>query len=191
MNKYRQKVQDWLSKMTEKDKENFLFWFSFFESFLLILPPPDPFLIYVVFTNTRKWVRYSFLVVLASVIGGILSYIFGYFFFEIIKDWLLGFQYVANEFENAKTLFNQNSFWAIFLAAFTPLPYTVFTIAAGVFKTNIFLFVLASIIGRGLRFFVVGAISAILGKRFADLFVKYFDLIAIFVIVAMLLYLFL
>jgi membrane protein YqaA with SNARE-associated domain len=189
MRKYREIIQKKLLGLSEKNKEIFLFGYSFLESFLLILPPPDPFLIYAIFINTKKWVRYTLLFILASVLGGLLSYIFGYFFFEFFKDWLLGFQYVAVEFDKAKEMFNQNSFWAIFLAGLTPIPYTIFTIMAGVFKTNLFVFLIASILGRGLRFFIVGFISFVLGKRFADLFIKYFDLIAIIIILAIVLYL--
>jgi membrane protein YqaA with SNARE-associated domain len=85
-------------------------------------------------------------------------------------------------------MFNKNSFWAIFLAGLTPIPFTVFTISAGVFKTNIIIFLVASLFGRGFRYIFVGIISYFLGKRFASLFLRYFDLVAILLIIAVVIY---
>lgn len=190
MNKFRQKIQNKLLSLSEKGKEAFIFTYAFFESFFLVLPPPDPFLIYIIFTNTKKWIRYTTILVVSSVIGGLFSYLVSYFFFGFFENWLLGFEYVAREYEKAKILFNKNSFIAVFLAGLTPIPYTVFTIAAGVFKTNLISFLIASILGRGLRFFIVGLISYLLGKKFANLFVKYFDIVAFVTIILIVLYLF-
>lgn len=191
MQKIRQKVQDRIMSLSEKSKERFSFWYSFAESFLLILPPPDLFLIYTIFTNVKGWFKYTKLMIIGSILGGSLSYLFGYFFFVWFGDWFLSFSYIALEFARASELFNQNVFWAIFLAGLTPIPYTVFTIAAGVFKANFIIFLLASIVGRGLRFLIVGIISNLLGKKFATLFIKYFDLVTIGLIIIILVYIFL
>lgn len=191
MQKFRQKIQDKINSLSEKSKERFSFWYSFAESFLLVLPPPDFFLIYTIFTNTKSWFKYTKLMIFGSVIGGALSYLFGYFFFVWFGDWFLSFNYIANEFNHAAELFNKNAFWAIFLAGLTPIPYTVFTIAAGVFKANFFIFIIASLISRGLRFMIVGLVSFLLGKRFATLFMRYFDLVAVALVIAVIVYIFL
>jgi membrane protein YqaA with SNARE-associated domain len=191
MNKYRKTIQEKITKLSEKNRKRFLFWYSLSESFLLILPPPDLFLIYAVFTKVKSWLKYVKLMIFGSVIGGALSYFVGYFFFVWFGDWFLSFKTVADGFALASDMFSQNIFIAIFLAGLTPLPYTVFTITAGVFKANLFVFLLASILSRSIRFSMVGFISSVLGKKFANLFIKYFDLFAILILVLIGLYIYL
>jgi membrane protein DedA with SNARE-associated domain len=86
-------------------------------------------------------------------------------------------------------MFNTHAFWAIFTAAFTPIPYKIFTIAAGVAKLNFFVFVLASVLGRGIRFLIVGFIVKKFGKKFYETFVKHFDLATITILVLVIIYL--
>ena len=80
-------------------------------------------------------------------------------------------------------LYADNAFWSIFTAAFTPIPYKVFTISAGFFKIDLLTFILASIVGRGLRFFLVGYLMKLFGHFMGDVIYKYFNIFSIVVAV--------
>ncbi len=181
MKKIREKISLWLSRLSEKSK---IFWLSFLtfaeSSFFPI--PPDPFLMLMVIKRPTRWFLYSSLVTFFSVLGGILGFVIGAFFFEIFGRWIINAYSLEDQFETVKILFKNNAFWSIFVAAFTPIPYKVFTIASGFFKINLLTLITASIIGRGGRFFLVGFISKYLGEKYGKLFIKYFDLITILVV---------
>jgi len=110
----------------------------------------------------RKWIRLALLTTLFSVLGGYLGYIIGYYFYELIGRPIIEFFNFSEEMARFQELFNTYAFWAIFLGAFVPIPYKVFTIGSGLFQTNLFVFTLASLLGRGIRFLVI----AYLSKRF-------------------------
>lgn len=188
MNKLREKIYIWLKDLSERAKFFWLALISFTESSFFPVPA-DPFLMVCIFANTNKWIRYTTFVTIFSIIGGIFGYLIGFFFFDIFGQWLINTYSLADEFQTVQTLFEQNSFWAIFISAFTPVPYKIFTISAGFFKINIISFIIASVLGRGIRFFMVGAVSYFLGKRFAKIFVKYFDIITILIVIALVIYL--
>jgi len=78
-----------------------------------------------------------------------------------------------------KELFDQNAFWAIFISGFTPIPYKIFTISAGFFSINLITFVIASVISRFLRFFVVGYIMKMFGEEMSKFVFKYFNIITL------------
>jgi membrane protein YqaA with SNARE-associated domain len=72
--------------------------------------------------------------------------------------------------------YNENGFWIVFTAGFTPIPYKVFTIAAGLFNLNLFVFITASILGRGLRFFIVAFFMKLFGQKIGELAFRYFNI---------------
>jgi len=189
MNKFREKIYNWLRGLSEKSKSVWLALIAFAESSFFLIPP-DPFLMLAIFINPKKWMKYTSIISIFSVIGGLFGYLIGFFFFDLVGEWLINTYHLQTQFETTKELFNHNAFLAVFVSAFTPIPYKIFTIASGFFSINIFSFVVASLFGRSLRFVVVGAFSYFLGKRFATIFVKYFDLISILVVLAVVLYLF-
>ena len=82
-------------------------------------------------------------------------------------------------FENVKALFEEYNFWIIFTAGFTPIPYKLFTIAGGVFHINFVMFVIASIVSRGMRFFLIGWLIWKFGSPIKVFIDKYFNLLAI------------
>jgi len=89
---------------------------------------------------------------------------------------LVSFYHLQDELVLVGNFFNENAFLSIFTAAFTPIPYKVFTIAAGLFNINLIIFILASVLGRGLRFFTVAFIMKIFGQKIGELAFKYFNL---------------
>ncbi|MGI9225688.1 MAG: YqaA family protein, partial [Woeseiaceae bacterium] len=114
----------------------------------------------------RSW-RFALNASLLSVAGGVAGYGIGYLAFEAIEPWLRESHYWA-AYETAREWFEDYGFWTVFVAGFSPIPYKVFTIAAGVAALNFPAFVLASVIGRGARFFLVAAAVRYAGVRYED-----------------------
>jgi len=129
--------------------------------------------------NRFKWWRYALIATIGSVLGGILGYVIGLALFETIGKQIVQLYHLEKYFEIVQLKYEQNAFLAVFTAAFTPIPYKVFTIAGGVFQIPIASLVLGSLLGRAARFFTVAAILRIFGQRIADLVEKYFDLFSL------------
>jgi len=111
----------------------------------------------------RSW-RYALNASLMSAVGGMAGYGIGFLAFEIIEPWLRDSHYWT-AYQTARDWFDHYGFWAVFVAGFSPIPYKVFTIAAGVAALNFPAFALASVIGRGARFFLVAAFVRFAGVR--------------------------
>ncbi len=126
--------------------------------------PPDVILAPMAMAEPQKAWRLALLTTVFSVLGGMLGYGIGYFAMEMVSPWIhqLGYWEAYN---TARLWFQRWGFWAVFLAGFSPIPYKVFTIAAGTMAMNPVLFLLASLIGRGGRFFLVAGLVAWGGER--------------------------
>lgn len=129
---------------------------SFAESSFFPIPP-DVLLAPMTLAQPRLWWRYAALTTIASVVGGLLGYVIGYFALEVISPLLERAGYMP-AYRAAHAWFDRWGFWAIFVAGFTPIPYKVFTIAAGAAHMPALPFVVGSAIGRGARFFLVAAL---------------------------------
>lgn len=143
---------------------------SFIESFFLV-PPPDFLLIGMDLKTPEHALYYAFLCTIASGFGGAVGYGIGAWFGRPAFDWIFsGLQKKGNNkakeyFDKVEILYEKYGSWAVFFAAFTPIPYKVFTIASGILKMNFITFMIASIIGRGMRFFIVSIVLAIFGEK--------------------------
>lgn len=126
---------------------------SFTESSFFVVPP-DVMLAPMSLAKPHKAWFYAGLTTIMSVLGGLLGYLIGNFAFDVIEPWLHSLNYL-DSYQLARQWFEDWGFWAIFLAGFTPIPYKIFTIAAGVALMPILPFVLGSLIGRGMRFYLV------------------------------------
>jgi membrane protein YqaA with SNARE-associated domain len=134
----------------------------------------------------KAW-YFAGLTTLASVLGGLLGYLIGIFAFDLVEPWLHELGY-WDGYLLARSWFDTWGFWAIFLAGFSPIPYKIFTITAGVIAMALVPFVLASAIGRGARFFLVAALMAWGGERMEAALHRYVDrlgwlMILVFVLV--------
>ncbi len=136
---------------------------SFAESSFLPVPP-DVMLIPMALSSPRSAWRLAMLTTIASVVGGLLGYGIGYFAMVAVEPWLHQWGY-WEAYLTARHWFEQWGFWAVFIAGFSPIPYKVFTIAAGSMAMNPLAFILASCIGRGGRFFLVAGLIAWGGER--------------------------
>jgi len=148
---------------------------SFAESSFFPIPP-DVMLIPMCLARPLKGWVYAALCTLFSVLGGMAGYLVGKLAFAWIEPWLMASSY-AGIFTDAVAAFETWGFWYILLAGFTPIPYKVFTISAGVVGMPGLAFVLGSVVGRGGRFFLVAALIRLGGEKLAAHMRKYIDLI--------------
>lgn len=153
----------------------FLGGLSFAESSFFPVPP-DVMLAPMSLAKPKKAWYYASLTTIASVLGGILGYFIGVFAFDMIEPILHNYGYY-DRYELAKSWFEAWGFWAIFLAGFSPIPYKIFTIASGVVGMAFLPFVIASFVGRGLRFFMVAGLMAWGGEPMEKKLHKYMDII--------------
>lgn len=153
----------------------FLATLSFTESSFFPVPP-DVMLIPMCLAKQKKWWSFAALCTLFSVLGGMAGYLIGKLAFTWIEPWLMESHY-AGTFNSAVEAFETWGFWYILLAGFTPIPYKVFTISAGVVGMPWLAFIGGSIVGRGGRFFLVAALIRLGGEKLASSMRKYIDLI--------------
>lgn len=139
-------------------KENgaiyWLFAIAFIESSFFPIPP-DVMLIPMILAAPKKAWSIASVATVGSVIGAYLGYAIGFYFFQLIAEPLLNFYGYLEKFNSFKDLYNQYGAWIVFGAGITPFPYKIITIASGVVHMNLIVFTIASIIARGMRFFLV------------------------------------
>ncbi|MDH5759133.1 MAG: DedA family protein [Gemmatimonadota bacterium] len=156
-----------------------LFILAFAESSFFPIPP-DPLLIALCLGAAARSYRFAVVATVASVVGGMVGYLIGAGAWDLIGDWF--FAYVPGvtpeAFERVQGLYDEYDFWAVFLAGLTPIPYKVFTLSAGIFSINFGVFVLASVMSRGLRFFAVAALIHHFGPPISVFIDRYFDRLA-------------
>ena len=157
-----------------KSSKYYLAVVSFIESSFFPIPP-DVMVIPMVISKKNDFKKIFFITTIFSVTGGMFGYLIGVFFFEF-STHIVSFYGYEDKLSNIKeNLINTDGFFAwlgiLFLAGFTPLPYKVFTIASGLIGFNFLIFVLISLISRGMRFFIISYLS----YKFGDLFTKFMD----------------
>jgi membrane protein YqaA with SNARE-associated domain len=175
------RMYEWvLSFANHKHSTTALGAISFAESSFFPIPP-DVLLAPLCMGNRSKAWWFATVCTVASVVGGLAGYAIGYGAWEATSqiwfDYVPGF--TEDKFAKVEGLYNEYGFWVIFIAAFTPIPYKVFTIAGGVFHQALLPFVLASLVGRGLRFFAVAAIFRWVGPKAQPFIDRYFNLLCI------------
>ena len=163
-----------LNLAAHKSSKYYLALVSFVESSFFPIPP-DIMVIPMVISKKNDFFKIFLITTIFSVLGGILGYFIGAFFFELGME-IMNFYGYEDKLTNLKNnLINSETFYAwfgiLFLAGFTPLPYKVFTIASGLIGFNILIFVFISLISRGLRFFIVSYLS----YKFGNLFTQFMD----------------
>lgn len=164
-----------------------LFLIAFAESSFFPIPP-DALLIALVLGKKENWLKFALICTSGSVLGAIFGYGIGHFL------WWSGpgeFSGLANFFFanipgfttalfwDIQKLFDVYNFWIIFTAGFTPIPYKVFTVAGGAFEVNLVMFMIASVISRGARFFLVAFLLKLFGEKIKSFIDKYFDWVAL------------
>lgn len=146
--------------------ERYLGAMSFAESSFFPIPV-DVMLAPMCLAARDKWVRYATIATVFSVLGGLAGYGIGYGLFDAIEPWLRESIY-WNAYQVSRGWFDDYGVWIIFVAGFSPIPYKIFTLAAGVAVLNLPAFLIASLIGRAARFFLVAGLVKAGGQRFED-----------------------
>ncbi len=136
--------------------------------------PPDVMLAPMALARPSHWWRFALLCTLASVGGGLLGYALGHFALDAIWPWMVSLGW-DDTFARIQGLFERHGFWIVLVAAFTPIPYKVFTIASGATGIGLVAFVLGSLVGRGVRYFLVAGIVAWGGARLEALLRRYIE----------------
>ena len=165
-----------LDLAAHKSSKYYLAIVSFVESSFFPIPP-DVMIIPMVISKKNDFIKIFLITTIFSVLGGMLGYLIGAFFFDFGSQ-IMSFYGYENKLSNVKeNLVNSDGFYAwlgiLFLAGFTPLPYKVFTIASGLISFNFFIFIVISLISRGLRFFIVSYLSYKFGNLFTEFMEKH------------------
>ncbi len=152
------RLYDWTMAQAEKPYAvRFLAFISFIESSVFPIPPDVLLVPMVLGARARAWF-YAAVCTAASVLGGLAGYLIGAFLFEAIGEPVLEFYGYAEKFVDFEMRYQEWGAWIVFFAGLTPFPYKVITIASGAFHLDILTFIIASILSRGLRFFVVAGL---------------------------------
>ena len=163
-----------LDLAAHKSSKYYLAIVSFVESSFFPIPP-DIMVVPMVISKKKDFFKIFFIATIFSVLGGILGYFIGAFFFEIGMKIMNFYNYEDKLINFKNDLINSEGFYAwlgiLFLAGFTPLPYKVFTISSGLIGFNIIIFIIVSLISRGLRFFIVSYLS----YKFGDFFTQFME----------------
>jgi len=155
---------------------------SFAESSFFPIPP-DVLLIAMVVAVPMKAFRYAAVCSVASVLGGMFGYLLGWQFMEMVGTPIVNFYHLQAQWDKMGGWYEKYNAWAVGAAGFTPLPYKVFTLAAGAFQINFPVFVLASLVSRSARFFIVAALIWKYGAPIKIFIEKYFNILSIVFIV--------
>ncbi len=151
-----------------------LSFISFIESFILPFPPPDVMLAPMSLAKPDKALYFATLTLIASLLGGVVGYLIGAYGYEIVQPYIFEWGYEAR-FNRVMQWFEVWGFWAVLVAGFSPVPYKLFTISAGVLSLAFLPFMLASFIGRGARFFLVAILLARFGPAIEHKLMAYIE----------------
>jgi membrane protein YqaA with SNARE-associated domain len=171
------RLYDWMMRSAQHERApQALFWVSFIESSFFPIPP-DVMLVPMVIANRAKAWWFATVATIGSVIGGGFGYAIGYFFFEQVGLPILNFYGKAASFNDFAQWFNEWSVWIIVIKGMTPFPYKVLTITAGVTHMPFLEFMLASVIARAMRFYLVAGLLYFFGEPIRDFIEKRLSLV--------------
>ena len=186
--KILRRLYDWILKWAETPYGPMALFLLAFAEASFFPVPPDALLIALALGSRLKSLRFALICAVASVLGAVLGYGIGHFAWWTGTGEFSGLAYFflnhipgfsEQIFYSIQEQYNQWNFWIIFTAGFTPIPYKVFTITAGAFSISFPMFVIASIVSRSARFFLVAGLIRLFGDPIREFIDKYFNLLAI------------
>jgi len=181
--RFLKKLYNWTMHWAQTKQAPYaLFGIAFVESSFFPIPP-DVLLIAMVISDKKKWIRFATICTIGSVMGALFGYFIGWGLYETVGKMIVDTYKLQNIVTLIGQKYQENAFFTIFTAAFTPIPYKAITITAGLFKISLSMLIFASIIGRAGRFFLVAGSLRIFGKKIADSIEKYFDIFSIVFVV--------
>ncbi|MCD6459770.1 DedA family protein, partial [bacterium] len=163
--KFMRKLYDWVLHWAYTPYGAIVLVINSFAESSFFPVPPDVLLIALSVSRRKKALYYALITTIASVAGGILGYYIGVALWESVGKPIIAFYHAEEQFENLRQIFRDNSFIAVLVAAVTPIPYKVFTIAAGASASSFSTFMIASVIGRAARFFALGILIYFFGEK--------------------------
>ena len=173
------RLYNWtLDKANHKNAKWYLSLISFAESSFFPIPP-DILLIPMALASKTKAIFYAFICTFSSVLGGIMGYAIGYYFYNTVGIYIIEFYHLENSFSIFENYYNEFGMLIVLGAGITPFPYKFITIASGVFGLNIFLFIFVSIIGRGFRFYLIAILLYFFGEKIKLIIDRYFNVLTI------------
>ena len=172
---FEDRIKFWTEKAknsaTKPLADKVLGFTSMIESIVFPIPV-DPFLAGLTLAAPHKTLRFALICTIGSVLGGVIGWLLGYLIGPSIETLILNIPWFTQEkFDAVKEAYKENGILIIFIGAFTPLPYKAFTISSGLIAFNLPIFIIVSLISRGLRFFIV----AYLSYKFGELFTEYME----------------
>ncbi len=171
------RLYDWMmAKARDERAPQALFWVSFIESSFFPIPP-DVMLVPMVIAQRLKAWWYATVATIGSVLGGAAGYAIGYFFFEQIGRPILEFYGKAESFGEFTSWFNEWGVWILIIKGMTPFPYKVLTITAGVTHMPFIEFMLASVVARAMRFYLVAGLLYFFGEPIREFIEKRLTLV--------------
>lgn len=173
------RLYDWVIRLSEHPKAPAaLFGVSFAESSFFPLPP-DLMLVPMVLAERLKAWRFALITTIASVLGGVFGYFIGAVLYDSVGQPIVEFYGLSTKMETFFSSYQAYGALIVFVAGFTPIPYKVFTIASGVAGLSLPVFIIASLISRGARFFIVAGLLYFFGKPIRAFIEKYLGVLTI------------
>ena len=188
-NKLVNKSWDWFESCADTVyARSALAFASFIDSWLFFFPP-EILLVTMTAAKPKQWFQFATITTVFALLGGLVGYAVGAFFFEGIGEHIIASLGAENEFARAQEAFLNNAFLVMFLASFTPVPYVPFVLASGFFGVNLFVVLAASLVGRVLRFYLIAYVSKTFGKPILSVLTRYAHIATFIIIVLAVLYL--
>jgi membrane protein YqaA with SNARE-associated domain len=179
------RLYDWTMRMAgHRNAPHALFGVSFAESSIFPIPP-DVMLIPMILSDRTKAWWYAAIATVASVLGGIAGYAIGYFLYETLGQWLISVYGLGAQFEAYRAAYNEWGLWIILIKGATPIPYKLVTIASGAAAFDFWVFIAASVVTRGARFFLVAALLYWFGDPIRDFIERRLSLVTTAFLVAL------
>ena len=160
--------------------EIFLGSIAFIESSFFPIPP-DLLLLPMALARPLKWIRLAIIATFFSVLGGVFGYFIGVFLWDTIGQSIIDFYHLENQFDVFRNNYNEKGALIVFIAGFTPIPYKLITISSGGMHLDLMTFIVASLLSRGARFFILTGIIRIFGDTAKKIIDKYFGMLTLII----------
>ncbi|MCH7958663.1 MAG: DedA family protein [Candidatus Hydrogenedentes bacterium] len=178
---YLRRLYDWMLKWADTPYGGpALFLIAFAESSVFPIPP-DVLLIALCLGRRERWFRFAALCTVGSLLGGLTGYAIGWGIWSTVDEWFFAYVpgFTMEVYERVQGLYETWDFWIIFIAAFTPIPYKIITITAGVFGISLPMFVFATLVGRAARFMTVAYLIYRFGAPIQKFIDRHFNLLTV------------
>ena len=160
--------------------EIFLGSIAFIESSFFPIPP-DLLLLPMALARPLKWIRLAIIATFFSVLGGVFGYFIGVFLWDTIGQSIIDFYHLENQFDVFRNNYNEKGALIVFIAGFTPIPYKLITISSGGMHLDLMTFIVASLLSRGARFFILTGVIRIFGDTAKKIIDKYFGMLTLII----------